>query len=136
MEAWMRTRISLFGMIAVVLGVFLLGLMVTNPDEALSESALTIEPSDWQFAGSLPLEDVPEPSGIAYCPARDTLFVVDDGAKDRPSGLYEVQLIKVTHPEYGDVTDTKIVGKLELGKDLEGVCYNRTNGLLYICDEA
>ena len=136
MEAWMRTRISLFGMIAAVLGVFLSGLLVTNPDEALSESALTIEPSDWQFAGSLPLVDVPEPSGIAYCPGRDTLFVVDDGAKDRPSGLYEVQLIKVTHPEYGDVTDTKIVGKLELGKDLEGVCFNRTNGLLYVCDEA
>jgi uncharacterized protein YjiK len=132
----MAFRLSLFGVIAAVLGVFLFGLMMADPDAAISKVDFTIEPSDWQFADFLPLQDVPEPSGIVYYPGRDTFFVVDDGDKDRPSALYEVELVKVTHPEYGEVVDAKVVAKLELGKDLEGVCLNWTNGFLYVCDEA
>jgi hypothetical protein len=78
---------------------------------------------DWAFDGGSDLAEVPEPSGLCYYPPRDTLFIVDDGAPDRPAGLYEIDL------------HAKLLQKLELGKDLEGVCYDPVDGMLYVADE-
>ena len=120
--------------IAVIGGMTFAALTIMRP-EISPAYGFQIEPSPWKFAGFLPLKEVPEPSGIVYHPGRDSFFVVDDGGLGRPSALYEFVLVPDVHPEYGEVTATKIVAKLELGRDLEGVTLNTVNGLLYVADE-
>ncbi|MCD6119150.1 SdiA-regulated domain-containing protein [bacterium] len=128
--------VSLF--FALILGSIMLASWISlSPEHTKARVAdLTIEASPWKFVGALALEEVPEPSGIAYHTGRDSFFVVDDGARGRPCALYEFKLVKVEHPEYGEMTDAEIVGKLEIGRDLEGVCINSTNELVYLVDEA
>lgn len=132
----MRRKIVLTFLFLFLVAALTTVAILVRPEYAQSAYSFTIEPSPWVFAGSLPLSDVPEPSGITYYPGRNTFFVVDDGGVGRPSAVYEIELVPVQHPEYGEVTDTKVVGKLEIGKDLEGVCLNWTNGFLYVCDES
>jgi hypothetical protein len=87
----------------------------------LNEIHATVTP--WKLDQFFELPEVPEPSGLCYCPLTNTMFVVDDGAEDRPSGLYELDL------------DCKLLRGIKLGKDLEGVCYCGAKHLLYVCDE-
>lgn len=89
-----------------------------------------IERSPWKFDFFLPVEECPEPSGIAFYPERGTFLLVDDGAIGRKCALYEMRL-----SEGEDGRETEVVAKLPIGKDLEGVCVNPTNGRIYICDE-
>lgn len=79
---------------------------------------------DWVYDGSSELVEVPEPSGLCYCPTTDTLFIVDDGDVDRPPAVYELDL------------HARVLASHEIGMDLEGVCYCSEDGLLYIADEA
>jgi len=79
---------------------------------------------DWVFDGSSELVEVPEPSGLCYCPETDSLFIVDDGAEGRPTAVYELDL-------HANVLQSHAVGM-----DLEGVCYCDRDGLLYVADEA
>ena len=88
-----------------------------------SEEPISASLPNWTFDGDAPLPEVPEPSGLCHYPPHDSLFIVDDGAEDRPCALYELDL----HAE--------VLGKLELGRDLEGVCYCPADGMLYVCDE-
>ncbi len=120
--------------IALIGGMAFAALTLLRPEISPAYD-FTVEPSPWKFAGALPLLEVPEPSGIAYYADRDSFFIVDDGGPSRPSALYEFILVAETHPEYGEVTGTKVKGKLELGRDLEGVTVNSSNGLLYIAEE-
>jgi hypothetical protein len=92
------------------------------PAAAAAATCVSMTPWVFDFFDELP--GVPEPSGLCYCPPRNTLFVVDDGASDRPAGLYEIDL------------DAKVLAGLKLGKDLEGVCWCADDGLLYVCDES
>lgn len=78
---------------------------------------------DWVFEGDTDLVEVPEPSGLCYCPARDSLFIVDDGSDTRACAVYELDL------------HANVLGKLEVGQDLEGVCYCSADGNLYVADE-
>jgi uncharacterized protein YjiK len=79
---------------------------------------------DWVYDGSSELIEVPEPSGLCYCPATDTLFIVDDGGIDRPPAVYELDL------------HARVLASREIGMDLEGLCYCSEDGLLYVADEA
>jgi len=88
----------------------------------LNEIHATVTP--WKLDKFFPLTDVPEPSGLCYCPLTQTMFVVDDGAPDRPAGLYELS-----------IEDCKVLRSLRLGKDLEGVTYAPTTKRLYVSDE-
>ena len=77
----------------------------------------------WRFDGNALLPEVPEPSGLAYHPGRNTFFIVDDGDIERPAALFEISL------------EAEVVQKLVLGIDLEGVCYCPLDGLLYVAEE-
>lgn len=79
---------------------------------------------DWVFDGSSDLPEVPEPSGLCYCPTTDSLFIVDDGAEDRPCAVYELDL------------HAKVLNSHQIGMDLEGICYCSKDDLLYVADEA
>ena len=89
----------------------------TAPDEPLAPLPT------WRFEGYYALLEVPEPSGLAYHPGRNTFFMVDDGAVERPSALFEISL------------EAEVLQKLPLGIDLEGVCYCPLDGLLYVAEE-
>lgn len=78
----------------------------------------------WQYETDWPLAEVPEPSGLCFCPARNTLFIVDDGGPGRPASLAEVDL------------EATVLQQQALGQDLEGVCWCPLDGLLYVADEA
>ncbi len=91
---------------------------------AAQESEAKADLPTWRFDGSSLLPEVPEPSGLAYHPGRDTFFMVDDGDIERPAALFEINL------------DAEVVQKLPLGIDLEGVCYCPLDGLLYVAEEA
>jgi hypothetical protein len=106
----------------LALSVLLLLLSVPATGAASAEPVCAQLPA-WVFDGDAPLAEVPEPSGLCYCPPRDSLFIVDDGAEDRPCAVYELDL------------HANVLGKLEVGQDLEGVCYCTADGLLYIADE-
>jgi hypothetical protein len=79
--------------------------------------------TDWKFDAEFELPEIPEPSGLCYCALTNTIFVVDDGAADRQSGLYEIDL------------DGNYKRGIKLGADLEGVCFCAANGSLYVADE-
>lgn len=96
-------------------------LPVARAQEAREQPLM--EMTDWTFAGFAPLPEVPEPSGMCFHPIRGTLFVVDDGDVGRPAGVYELDL------------QATVLNSIELGVDLEGICYCAADGLLYICDE-
>jgi hypothetical protein len=81
------------------------------------------EISDWLFDGSFDVPEVPEPSGMCYYPPHDSLFIVDDGGRDRPASLAELDL------------NCKVLQQQPLGVDLEGVCYCSGDGMLYVSDE-
>lgn len=93
----------------------------TRTEQATAQNVA--EMTEWVFDGVLELPEVPEPSGLCYCPARDSLFVVDDGAEDRAASIAELDL-------HG-----KVLQQQFLGRDLEGVCYCTADGLLYVSDE-
>jgi hypothetical protein len=84
----------------------------------------TVHLASWQFAGGMDLPEVPEPSGMCFESASNTLFIVDDGAADRPAGVYQVDL-------HG-----QLLQRLAVGRDLEGICYCAADGRLYAADEA
>ncbi|MCB1185552.1 SdiA-regulated domain-containing protein [bacterium] len=77
----------------------------------------------WKFEQAMALKEVPEPSGLCYYPVHDSLFIVDDGAADRKPAVYEISLTG------------EVLQKLEIGYDLEGVCYCSADGLVYVADE-
>ena len=81
--------------------------------EQLAEQPPSELPYKW--VGNIEERLINEPSGIAYHPGRDTLFVVGD-----EGDLYEMR------------TDGRVVrsGYLK-GKDLEGITVNPETGLLY-----
>jgi uncharacterized protein YjiK len=91
---------------------------------AARADAQCAELTAWVFDAFDDLAAVPEPSGMCYVPARNTLFIVDDGSQDRAAGLYEVDL------------EFNVLQGAPLGKDLEGVCFCPADGLLYVCDES
>jgi hypothetical protein len=99
-----------------------------SPRATESAAAPVVPPSvnytPWRYQADYPLPEVPEPSGLCFVPARGTLFVVDDGAPDRPCGVYELTL------------EAKVLQRREVGRDLEGICYCPVDGLLYLSDEA
>ena len=59
-----------------------------------------------------------------WVPGSRTFYIVDDGAADRPAGLYQVGL------------EGQVLRRLAFGKDLEGVCYSPSERRLYAADEA
>lgn len=65
-----------------------------------------------------PLEELEEPSGVVYHPARGTLFVVSD-----EGGVYEVS------------SSGQILASQRLGGDLEGVTCDPSTGLIYVVRE-
>lgn len=68
--------------------------------------------------------NIEEPSGIAYHPQRETLFVVDDGGM-----VFEIDL-------NGDITAQKRLDPLYAPKyDPEGITVNQWTGRLYIAAE-
>lgn len=91
--------------------------------DAVPYSVASIEMTDWEFEASAPLPGVPEPSGLCFDPERNSLFIVDDGAEDRPSGVYELDL------------HANVLASFPLGDDLEGICYCSADGMLYVADE-
>jgi hypothetical protein len=107
-------------LIASTVGLLLVSAI--NVSVASEEPIFAALPA-WVFDGDAPLPEVPEPSGLCYCPPRDSLFIVDDGAEDHPCAVYELDL------------HAKVLAKLEVGSDLEGVCYCPADELLYVCDE-
>ncbi len=82
------------------------------------------EVTEWQFEHFFELPEVPEPSGLCFCPESQTIFAVDDGGIGREPGLYELDL------------DGKVLRSLQFGKDLEGVCFCPLDGMIYVADEA
>jgi uncharacterized protein YjiK len=90
---------------------------------ALAEDSVKAALPSWKFEQALALAEVPEPSGLCYCPPRDSFFIVDDGAEDRPASVSEIN-------EHGVVLQN-----LAIGRDLEGVCYCPADGLIYVVDE-
>lgn len=107
--------------------LFLATALVSLPGEAANENDVDNSMArlpDWSFDGSWELEEVPEPSGLCYCPPRDSLFIVDDGGLNRPPAVYEMDL------------EAEVLAKREIGVDLEGICYCSFDGLLYVADEA
>ena len=77
----------------------------------------------WQYEQDFSLAEVPEPSGLCYDPLRGTLFIVDDGAADRPPSVSEISLAG------------ELLQNMAIGNDLEGVCYCCADGLIYVADE-
>ncbi len=76
-------------------------------------------PLPHRVVGLLPLEGVPEPSGIAFHPGRGTLFVVDDGGI-----LCELD------------TGGRVLRRERIRRaDFEGVTVDPATGLLYIAIE-
>jgi hypothetical protein len=88
------------------------------PDEAPMANV-----SAWEFDGFFEVPEIPEPSGLCYCPDTDSIFVVDDGGQDRPPGLYEISL------------EAQVLRSLHFGKDLEGVCIDPLSGHIFVADE-
>jgi len=71
------------------------------------------------FGGDIDQQNFPEPSGIAYHPSRDTLFVVSD-----QGFISEIEL------------DGKTISKFELPGDLEGITVDPSTGRVYVLVEA
>ncbi|MCC7478480.1 SdiA-regulated domain-containing protein [bacterium] len=82
------------------------------------------EVTEWQFEAFFELPEVPEPSGLCFCPDTQTIFAVDDGGVGREPGLYELD------------QDCRVLRSLSFGKDLEGVCFCPLDGMIYVADEA
>lgn len=101
----------------------LLAALLAFPAHTQAQEA-TAQLPQWVFDGMADLPEVPEPSGLCYHPMRDTLFIVDDGGEGRPAALYELSL------------QAEVLAKLELGADLEGVCFCPADQMLYVCDES
>lgn len=106
------------GKLALTLGI-LLALYSTAAADETVRAAL---PS-WSFEQSFALSEVPEPSGLCYYPPRDSFFIVDDGAEDRPASVSEIN------------AQGEVLQNLAIGYDLEGVCYCSADGLIYVADE-
>ncbi|MCB1218818.1 SdiA-regulated domain-containing protein [bacterium] len=104
-----------------VLSVMILSACLISTAHAEEEIRASLP--DWKFEHAFSLEAVPEPSGLCFCPERNSLFIVDDGAQDRPPALFELDL------------EGNVLQKLEIGGDLEGVCYCPADGLVYVADE-
>jgi uncharacterized protein YjiK len=89
----------------------------------LSSCKSTASPStpDSPFVqvASFKIDEVPEPSGIAWHSTRNTLFVVDD---EGTVGEFDLQ---------GGHLQSKKIGNY----DLEGITHNPTSGLLYLARE-
>ena len=106
----------------IVLLAMLMMLLAIDGAVAADDTVMAALPG-WQYEQDFPLADVPEPSGLCYNPLTDTLFIVDDGAADRPASVSEISLT-------GELLQNQ-----PLGHDLEGVCFCSADGLLYVADE-
>jgi uncharacterized protein YjiK len=78
----------------------------------------------WKLDAVFELPEVPEPSGLCFCPETESIFIVDDGGEGRQSGLYELSL------------EGELLRGKQFGTDLEGVCFCPEDNNLYIADEA
>lgn len=98
-------------------------LLATRPAAAppLPES---VELTAWKFEAWFELAEVPEPSGMCFVAETGSLFVVDDGGAGRQAGVYEVSL------------DGAMLRGVQLGRDLEGICYCPPERTLHVADEA
>ncbi|MEZ5338752.1 MAG: SdiA-regulated domain-containing protein [bacterium] len=106
-----------------VLSMSLMLLLACLGNTANAEEEIRASLPGWKFEQAFTLDAVPEPSGLCYCPPRNSLFIVDDGAQDRPPALFELDL------------EGNVLQKLEIGGDLEGVCFCPADGLVYVADE-
>lgn len=80
---------------------------------------------DWKFERFIPLPEAPEPSGLCFSPQRQCFYLVDDGDSyaRRPARLWELSL------------EGKPIRSLDLGRDLEGVCWASGPDLVFVVDE-
>jgi len=108
--------------------VVLLMATSTQPGISAENEPDSVEYSDWIFDGYVELAEVPEPSGMCYHPGRNSLFLVDDGAINPDGSVRIAALFEI------DLT-ASVLSKLEIGNDLEGVCWCSWDGMLYVCDE-
>lgn len=112
----MQTVRNRFTLVAFTLLCF----MLLSPAAADDKHA---DMTPWRFVGYWALSEIPEPSGMCFVPERNTLFIVDDGSVDRPAAVFEVSL------------EPHVLNRLELGVDLEGICWHPELKRLYVCDE-
>ena len=100
------------------------------------ENDFTVMPSPCKFSEFIEAPECPEPSGIAYYPATGEMLIVDDGGRGRPPSLLKYRVDSAIASSGGSYTTLALSGKLEIGRDLEGVTVNSENGLVYVVDEA
>ena len=107
----------------LILSIASVAVLAGAADETAAGTSMAQLP-EWLFDSSWELQAVPEPSGLCFCPPRNSLFIVDDGGLNRPPAVYEMDL------------QPAVLAKREIGTDLEGICYCSFDGLLYVADEA
>lgn len=97
-----------------------------GPDVHLADSPAPLaELPEWKFQSFISLPEAPEPSGLCFSPERKVFYLVDDGDSyaKRPARLWELN------------ASGKAVRSLDLGRDLEGVCWAAGLQLIFIADE-
>lgn len=99
-------------------------LLLSSTPASAPDLPESVHLTHWKFVADFAVSDVPEPSGMCFVVESGTFFVVDDGGPGRQSGVYEVD------------QQGQVLQRLQLGKDLEGVCFCPRDGRLYIADEA
>lgn len=136
-KALNTTRFTyVFAFVLVALAAAFALVLRIHPAAGVSEDYdFTILPSPWSFVEFLGAPECPEPSGIAYFKPTGEMFIVDDGARDRKPALYKYRVdSSLTRKGESDTTLT-LSGKLELGRDLEGVTVDEANNLVYVVEE-
>ena len=79
--------------------------------------------SDWVYEKTLSVIECPEPSGLVLREDMGSFLIVDDGARDRPGGVYEYDL------------SGKLIRSSQIGGDLEGITYHPGRKSYFVVNE-
>ena len=79
--------------------------------------------ASWVYQKTLPVIECPEPSGLVLREDRGSFLIVDDGARDRPGGVYEYDMAG------------RLIRSNQIGGDLEGITYHPKRKSYFVVNE-
>jgi hypothetical protein len=129
------SRLSVLQISAVALIAAALWIAANFKAKGKADFDFTVTPSRWEFAAFIDVPQCQEPSGIAIDADAGIVWLVDDGGANRPASLQKYKQITSVSQGGKEYPALEFISKLELGRDLEGVAINTSNGRIYVADE-